>query len=93
MYNYKNIIFGMILNSVIFCAQFSKKGVLTLGSIAGNDAPQQWSKYQSNISYIPTISFKQNILTQSFFDLEWGCLLYTSPSPRDGSISRMPSSA
>ena len=22
-----------------------------------------------------------------------GCLLYTSPSPRDGSISRMPSSA
>ena len=72
MYNYKNIIFGIILNSVIFCTQFSKKGVLTLGSIAGNDAPQQWSKYQSNISYIPTISFKQNILTQSFFDLEWG---------------------
>ena len=24
---------------------------------------------------------------------EYGCLLYTSPSPRDGSISRMPSSA
>ena len=23
----------------------------------------------------------------------WNCLLYTSPSPRDGSISRMPSSA
>ena len=23
----------------------------------------------------------------------FGCLLYTSPSPRDGSISRMPSSA
>ena len=23
----------------------------------------------------------------------WICLLYTSPSPRDGSISRMPSSA
>ena len=25
--------------------------------------------------------------------LEKDCLLYTSPSPRDGSISRMPSSA
>ena len=24
---------------------------------------------------------------------EWGCLLYTSPSPRDGLLSRMPSSA
>ena len=26
-------------------------------------------------------------------DLEWDCLLYTSPSPRDGLLSRMPSSA
>ena len=25
--------------------------------------------------------------------LEWACLLYTSPSPRDGLLSRMPSSA
>ena len=24
---------------------------------------------------------------------EWSCLLYTSPSPRDGLLSRMPSSA
>ena len=24
---------------------------------------------------------------------EWGCLLYTSPSPRDATLSRMPSSA
>ena len=27
------------------------------------------------------------------FKLAWGCLLYTSPSPRDLSTSRMPSSA
>ena len=25
--------------------------------------------------------------------LDWSCLLYTSPSPRDRSLSRMPSSA
>ena len=25
--------------------------------------------------------------------LSWSCLLYTSPSPRDGLLSRMPSSA
>ena len=27
------------------------------------------------------------------FDHGWDCLLYTSPSPRDGLLSRMPSSA
>ena len=27
------------------------------------------------------------------FGDDWGCLLYTSPSPRDGLLSRMPSSA
>ena len=26
-------------------------------------------------------------------DPKWNCLLYTSPSPRDGLLSRMPSSA
>ena len=26
-------------------------------------------------------------------DLDWNCLLYTSPSPRDATLSRMPSSA
>ena len=33
-------------------------------------------------------------LKERFPDAEvWGCLLYTSPSPRDGLLSRMPSSA
>ena len=27
------------------------------------------------------------------YDLSFTCLLYTSPSPRDGLLSRMPSSA
>ena len=30
---------------------------------------------------------------QKAFEGEWPCLLYTSPSPRDLSTSRMPSSA
>ena len=32
-------------------------------------------------------------ITLRVWDLESGCLLYTSPSPRDRSLSRMPSSA
>ena len=64
--------FGIILNSSIICTQFSKKGIFTFGSITGNDVPKLWSKYQSNISYIPTISFKKNVSNQSILDFEWG---------------------
>ena len=36
-----------------------------------------------------------NLLPQNLYGLQWwgDCLLYTSPSPRDLSTSRMPSSA
>ena len=37
-------------------------------------------------------NFKENDNEEMRRDLE-GCLLYTSPSPRDGLLSRMPSSA
>ena len=33
------------------------------------------------------------IYTDEKQGLTWACLLYTSPSPRDGLLSRMPSSA
>ena len=36
---------------------------------------------------------KVNEITPKLFEVAGSCLLYTSPSPRDGSISRMPSSA
>ena len=32
-------------------------------------------------------------LAPELIDIDWDCLLYTSPSPRDGLLSRMPSSA
>ena len=38
------------------------------------------------------LSIKQN-LNQELKDVTIGCLLYTSPSPRDRQKSRMPSSA
>ena len=38
----------------------------------------------------PLLMFSQ--WTQVGIDID-GCLLYTSPSPRDGATSRMPSSA
>ena len=72
MYGYKYILFGIILNSSIICGQFSKKGIFTFKAITGNDVPKLWSKYQSSISYIPTISFKKNVSNQSLLDFEWG---------------------
>ena len=38
--------------------------------------------------------FEDNSLVAELVDTEgYGCLLYTSPSPRDATLSRMPSSA
>ena len=34
-----------------------------------------------------------DVATLRTFKKKYGCLLYTSPSPRDGLLSRMPSSA
>ena len=36
---------------------------------------------------------KESVLKNNLFTLRTVCLLYTSPSPRDGLLSRMPSSA
>ena len=49
---------------------------------------------ESHIAYdlsILNLSKRINVLLES--DIVYGCLLYTSPSPRDLSTSRMPSSA
>ena len=34
-----------------------------------------------------------NIIFEDAYDIDYACLLYTSPSPRDATLSRMPSSA
>ena len=44
-------------------------------------------------SGILQILFDENIIGKEGFDKAYTCLLYTSPSPRDISGSRMPSSA
>ena len=43
----------------------------------------------------PTLEILAGIpsVVLGFFALQWICLLYTSPSPRDATLSRMPSSA
>ena len=50
------------------------------------------------VEYVPTNEQRADILTKALVEPIFGehrdfCLLYTSPSPRDGLLSRMPSSA
>ena len=46
-------------------------------------------------SLIDWVMFATMVVTvdQLLGSTPWACLLYTSPSPRDGLLSRMPSSA
>ena len=53
----------------------------------------QFSEYMSLISYAFLRLIKMIIAPLVFATLVVGCLLYTSPSPRDRQKSRMPSSA
>ena len=62
-----------------------------VGSAVGMDfsAPrQEWDNYDLDTPSGIKIEVKSSAYIQS-----WNCLLYTSPSPRDLSTSRMPSSA
>ena len=67
----------------------------------GDDGRQQrWKHdvgYVCNVVKYPLwLNQAVDVLTSSSStesDIELACLLYTSPSPRDGLLSRMPSSA
>ena len=49
--------------------------------------------HATNIPYVKRSHFEGQDLMQSGGHTPYGCLLYTSPSPRDRTRSRMPSSA
>ena len=60
---------------------------------AGRTLPAQkhttLERYFDEFKYLPYIAVIQELYKTGV----WDCLLYTSPSPRDLSTSRMPSSA
>ena len=51
-------------------------------------------QYGKNLKYKIEVTFDESgDVNLEDATLSWTCLLYTSPSPRDGLLSRMPSSA
>ena len=75
---------------------YGEKGVLTIEDIWFFDTPIYWQKYITPRNKPRLSPFKRKLKIQNDgFPLgdNKDCLLYTSPSPRDLSTSRMPSSA
>ena len=86
------------LNSVTGETGAGKSIILgALGLIIGNRADLSILKVKDKKCIVEGVFQIQNYNLQLFFeekDLDYdSCLLYTSPSPRDGLLSRMPSSA
>ena len=49
--------------------------------------------YRYDVNLLPDYKRLTPFLKKYIEAMGWDCLLYTSPSPRDGLLSRMPSSA
>ena len=72
-----------------------KKGLgRGLSALFGDEKPKEKTQDSSQLSSVSIGDLSRNpYQPRQNFSEEKLCLLYTSPSPRDGSISRMPSSA
>ena len=66
---------------------------LVKGAIVLIDAHPFKSWYESHYGMKIGVKKSGGVTAQESIDLSSVCLLYTSPSPRDGLLSRMPSSA
>ena len=77
----------------IVCQNLSKKGWDVVGSGRTEDTLQALSSEISNMEILPVDARDDVAMKQAVASIIQTCLLYTSPSPRDGLLSRMPSSA
>ena len=73
------------------------RGDLTSSSITEENGNAYWIAKEEGIfcgvEIIKEIFRKIDLKISPKFNISDGCLLYTSPSPRDATLSRMPSSA
>ena len=74
-------------------------GTLTFAKGGNLNLVQNNQAFENQMAKDNMFNFAQNVLgktaeeAQAMADVTTSCLLYTSPSPRDGLLSRMPSSA
>ena len=69
-------------------------GVLTInGTSRGDDVEVSAGRVAPSWGHFPRVTVNIDDRRYLNYRIERVCLLYTSPSPRDGLLSRMPSSA
>ena len=74
---------------------WGRAGVWNIGDAAAAEVWQQWTSHfdAENLDGLLSLADDSIYVELSPTEQIEGCLLYTSPSPRDLSTSRMPSSA
>ena len=99
--NRKGNILAPLLSGLAHAQPFLFSSVQMVFHAAGNigdggAACEQLDELSGLIHEIDNIGMIDRIVARAFgrfHDLRINCLLYTSPSPRDATLSRMPSSA
>ena len=86
----------MIQNNLDYAVAQHPHELITYGGNGG--VFQNWAQYLLCMQYLSIMNDEQTLVMNSghplgLFPSHKTCLLYTSPSPRDGLLSRMPSSA
>ena len=74
-----------------FPYRYVKSGILEINGMPDYRI-QKANEYTKRYSDMYLLDNQMQLLT-AIDDLDYTCLLYTSPSPRDATLSRMPSSA
>ena len=76
--------------TLLFVGQSQSQYHRATHTIFGNARREEYRTVMQEVLQAPYHQINDN---QKAFLMHWICLLYTSPSPRDATLSRMPSSA
>ena len=99
---YRSAIYVVLITSIVFGKSYTIDNI-EIQSTIGKDGivritEKRTFTFKGSFTYVYQIIKKNNF--KEIFDIQvsengryYICLLYTSPSPRDGLLSRMPSSA
>ena len=74
-------------------AKFSNKQVRSRPTAPIRTNKQRTLTYERGLGYQSDLESELFLMAATYLAGENTCLLYTSPSPRDATLSRMPSSA